>query len=118
MHTKVAITYMQNIANDDLVIEVKRRLETIKTDALMPPGYIQEFIEDTSFSPFPQQLNTERPDRTVANLMEGRVAILSDGDPTALIVPVTLFAFYQSPDDYNNRWIVGSFVRMIRLVSF
>ena len=84
----------------------------------MPPGYIQEFIEDTSFSPFPQQLNTERPDRTVANLMEGRVAILSDGDPTALIVPVTLFAFYQSPDDYNNRWIVGSFVRMIRLVSF
>ena len=50
--------------------------------------------------------------------MEGRVAILSDGDPTALIVPVTLFAFYQSPDDYNNRWIVGSFVRMIRLVSF
>ena len=118
MHTKVAITYMQNIANDDLVIEVKRRLETIKTDALMPPGYIQEFIEDTSFSPFPRQLNTERPDRTVANLMEGRVAILSDGDPTALIVPVTLFAFYQSPDDYNNRWIVGSFVRMIRLVSF
>ncbi len=84
----------------------------------MPPGYIQEFIEDTSFSPFPQQLNTERPDRTAANLMEGRVAILSDGDPTALIVPVTLFAFYQSPDDYNNRWIVGSFVRMIRLVSF
>ena len=118
MHTKVAIAYMQNIANDDLVTEVKRRLETIKTDALMPPGYIQEFIEDTSFSPFPQQLNTERPDRTVANLMEGRVAILSDGDPTALIVPVTLFAFYQSPDDYNNRWIVGSFVRMIRLVSF
>ena len=50
--------------------------------------------------------------------MEGRVAILSDGDPTTLIVPVTLFAFYQSPDDYNNRWIVGSFVRMIRLVSF
>ncbi len=50
MHTKVAIAYMQNIANDDLVTEVKRRLETIKTDALMPPGYIQEFIEDTSFS--------------------------------------------------------------------
>lgn len=118
MHTKVAIAYMQNIANDDLVTEVKRRLEKIKTDALMPPGYIQEFIEDTSFSPFPQQLNTERPDRVAANLMEGRVAILSDGDPTALIVPVTLFAFYQSPDDYNNRWIVGSFVRMIRLVSF
>lgn len=75
MHTKVAIAYMQNIANDDLVTEVKRRLETIKTDALMPPGYIQEFIEDTSFSPFPQQLNTERPDRVAANLMEGRVAI-------------------------------------------
>ncbi|PFK40688.1 spore germination protein [Bacillus cereus] len=118
MHTKVAIVYMQNLANDELVTEVKRRLQTIKTDSLMPPGYIQEFIEDTSFSPFPQQLNTERPDRTVANLMEGRVAILADGDPTALIVPVTLFAFYQSPDDYNNRWIVGSFIRLLRIASF
>ncbi|MBO1579875.1 spore germination protein GerKA [Bacillus sp. XF8] len=118
MNTKVAIVYMQDLANDELVTEVKRRLQTIKTDSLMPPGYIQEFIEDTSFSPFPQQLNTERPDRTVANLMEGRVAILADGDPTALIVPVTLFAFYQSPDDYNNRWIVGSFIRLLRIVSF
>ncbi|MCI4060897.1 spore germination protein, partial [Bacillus cereus] len=58
MHTKVAIAYMHNIANDDLVTEVKRRLETIKSDALMSPGYIHEFIEDTSFSPFPQQFNT------------------------------------------------------------
>ncbi|CUB09515.1 Spore germination protein B1 [Bacillus cereus] len=75
MHTKVAIVYMQNLANDDLVTEVKRRLQTIKTDSLMSPGYIQEFIEDASFSPFPQQLNTERPDRAAANLMEGSYLI-------------------------------------------
>ena len=73
MHTKVAIAYMQNIANDDLVTEVKRRLETIKTDALMPPGYIQEFIEDTSFSPFPQRIKYRASDR-VAKKFNGRTS--------------------------------------------
>ncbi len=118
MPTKVAIVYIQDVANDDLVTEVKRRLQTIKTETFMSIGTIQEWIEDSSFSPFPQQLHTERTDRTVANLLDGRVAILADGDPTALIVPVTLFTFYQSPDDYNNRWIISSFIRMLRITSF
>lgn len=116
--TKVAIVYMEDIANPEIVDEVKKRFKSISSDTILSPGYIQEFTENNSFSPFPQHLSTERPDRIVANLMEGRVVILGEGDPTALIVPVTLFAFYQSPDDYNSRWMVGSFVRMIRVFSF
>lgn len=116
--TKVAVVYMQDLANADLVKEVERRIQYISSDMVLSPGFIQEFTEDNPFSPFPQHLNTERPDRTVANLMEGRVAILAEGDPTALIVPTTFFAFYQTPDDYHSRWIVGSFIRMIRMVSF
>jgi spore germination protein KA len=53
-----------------------------------------------------------------SNLMDGRIAILSDGSPTALVLPITFFAFYQTPDDYNSRWILGSFFRLIRLLSF
>ncbi|MDQ0492163.1 hypothetical protein QOZ95_000310 [Paenibacillus brasilensis] len=66
------------------------------SDMVLPPGFIQEFTEDNPFSLFPQQLSTERPDRVTANLMEGRIAILAEGSPTALIVPVSFFAFYQS----------------------
>lgn len=116
--TKLALLYMQDLANPDLVQEADHRLSSIAMDTVISPGFIAEWIEDNSFSLFPQILFTERPDRAVAHLMEGRVVILSDGDPTALIVPVTFFAFYQSPDDYHSRWIVGSFVRLIRLGSF
>lgn len=116
--TKVAIVYMQDLANPELVKEVEKRIKAISSDMVLPPGFIQEFTEDNPFSLFPQQLSTERPDRVTANLMEGRVTILTEGSPTALIAPVSFFAFYQSPDDYNGRWIISSFLRMIRMMSF
>ncbi|NOU74772.1 spore germination protein [Paenibacillus sp. LMG 31458] len=116
--TKLALLYMQDLANPDLVKEVDHRLGSIAMDTTISPGIIAELIADNPFSLFPQILFTERPDRATAHLMEGRVVILSDGDPTALILPVTFFAFYQSPDDYHSGWIVGSFIRLIRLVSF
>ncbi|WP_314591047.1 spore germination protein [Paenibacillus terrigena] len=116
--TKLALLYMQNLANPDLIKEVDQRINSISLDMTLTPGFIAEMMEDNPSSLFPQILLTERPDRTAAHLMEGRVVILADGDPSALILPVTFFAFYQSPDDYHSRWIAGSFVRLIRLVSF
>lgn len=117
-HTRIAMVYMQDLANPELVREVERRMDLITSDMVLSPGFIQEFTEDNPYSPFPQHLNTERPDRAAANLMEGRVLMMAEGDPTALIVPATFFSFYQTPDDYNSRWIVGSLVRFIRMISF
>lgn len=116
--TKTAVIYMKGIADEEIVNEVERRLSYISTDMVLSPGYIEEFIEDDPFSLFPQLINTERPDRAVANLMEGRIIIIGEGSPTALILPVTFFAFYQSSDDYNSRWIPSTFIRMLRYVSF
>jgi spore germination protein KA len=116
--TKIAIIYMQGLANPELIEKVDQRLRAISADTILSPGFVEEYIEDQPFSPFPQTLTTERPDRVLANLMEGRVAIFSEGDPTAMIIPTTLFAFYQTPDDYHSRWIVGSFVRLIRFAAF
>jgi spore germination protein KA len=116
--TKLALLYMQDLANPDLVKEVDQRIGSITMDTTISPGFIAELIEDNSFSLFPQILYTERPDRAAVHLMEGRVVIIADGDPSALILPVTFFAFYQSPDDYHSRWIAGSFVRLLRFVSF
>lgn len=117
-HTKIAIAYIKGIANEELVQKVQARINSIDSDMVFSPGYFEEFIEDSTFSPFPQMLNTERPDRVEANLVEGRVAIFVNGTPTVLVVPVTFFAFYQSPDDYNSRAFIATFIRVIRLCSF
>lgn len=118
--TKVeaVIVYLQNLANPKLIEEVDQRICSIDADNITSTEMIEEYIEDKSFTPFPQILHTERPDRVVGNLLEGRVALLAGGSPTALIMPVTFFAFYQSPDDYNFRSLQGSFIRLIRLLSF
>lgn len=116
--TNVSVLYINHLADDTIVQEVKERIQSIDSDLIFSSGFVEEFIETSTYSPFPQLLNTERPDRVIANLLEGRIVILSDGSPTALILPINFFAFYQSPDDYNSRSIAGSFYRIIRLLSF
>ncbi|MED3476523.1 spore germination protein [Bacillus thuringiensis] len=116
--SKMAIAYMKGIAAKDVVHDVQKRLKSISVDMSFNPGNIEEFLEDSASSPFPQMLNTERPDRVEANLMEGRIAIFMEGSPTVLIIPVTFFSFYQSPDDYNSRAYIGTFVRIVRISSF
>lgn len=116
--TKIAVIYLQHLVNPDLVAEIEKRITAIKTDSIQTPGYVEEFIEDSPFSPFPQMLSTERPDRMTAHIIEGRIGLLMEGSPSTLILPVTFFAFYQSPEDYNSRWYIGSILRLIRVASF
>ena len=117
--TRCAILYMGNIANTELVKEIDIRLKNISPDFIMSPGFIEELIVDDPYSLFPQTLNTERPDRVLGNLMEGRVVLLSEGSASAMIFPVTFFSFFQSPDDYNSpNWVLGSFFRLMRFFSF
>ncbi|MCC3355822.1 spore germination protein [Bacillus sp. REN16] len=112
-----AICYLEGIATTELVEEVKNRLGKIDIDAILDAGYIEQFIEDNHMSPFPQIQSTERPDKTVGNILEGRVAILVDGSPFALIVPVVFNQFYQTLEDYSSRFLMGSFVRLARMVA-
>lgn len=112
--TKVMVTYIHGIADDSLVREVQRRLTRIETDAILDTSYIEEFIEDAPNSVFPQILTTERPDTVVAALLEGRVAILCDGSPVALIVPTTLWALMGASEDHYQRWDGASLVRLLR----
>jgi len=116
--TEASVVYMNDLADPEVVEEIDRKLKAIDADNVMNGYLVLEYIEDHSFSPFPQILQTERPDRVAANLLEGRVAFLSEGTPTALIVPASFFVFYQSPDDYNSRSLAGSFIRLLRLLSF
>jgi len=110
----LVLVYLSGITNPILVNEVKSRIECIDIDDVPESGYIEQLIEDNPWSPFPQIQNTERPDKVVASLMEGRVAILLDGTPFVLLAPVTFPMLLQAPEDYYDRWIVGSLVRMLR----
>ncbi|MDQ0220774.1 spore germination protein [Peribacillus cavernae] len=113
----VAVCYIKGIANNGVVSEVEKRLSEIDIDAIMDAGYLEQFIEDNPYSPFPQVQSTERPDKTVANILEGRVAILVDGSPFALVVPVVFNQFYQTVEDYSSRFLIGSFVRIARMLA-
>lgn len=101
----LVVAYIKDIVDPELVQEVENRIKKIDIDNVPESGYVEQLIEDNYLSPFPQVQNTERPDRVMAALMEGRVAILLDGTPFALIVPVTLSMMLQSPEDYYERWI-------------
>lgn len=115
--SRVALCYLESLANPKLVAEAMRRISVIDTDGIIDAGYIEQFIEDQPLSPFPQVQSTERPDKTVASLLEGRVAILVDGSPFSLIVPALFNQFFQTMDDYTERFIMGSLIRIIRLIA-
>ncbi|MDH6368947.1 spore germination protein [Paenibacillus sp. PastF-3] len=110
----LVIAYMKNIVNPDLLQEVKDRISKIDMDFILESGYVEQLIEDDYLSPFQQTQNTERPDRVIASLLEGRIAILLDGTPFALIVPVTFSMLLQSPEDYYERWFPGTLLRVLR----
>ncbi|WP_079697701.1 MULTISPECIES: spore germination protein [unclassified Paenibacillus] len=113
----LAIAYIEDIADPELVAEVQRRIEGLDMDVMLESGYVEQLIEDDELSPFQQIQNTERPDRVISGMLEGRVAILLDGTPFALIVPATFSMLLQSPEDYYERWIPGTFLRMLRFLA-
>jgi hypothetical protein len=114
--TDIVISYIEGIAPDSLLDEVRSRLNRIRIDGILESEYIEEFIEDVPFSPFPQIQSTERPDTVIANLLEGKVGILVDNTPFALILPMTFWSGIQATEDYYERFIYTTFIRLIRYV--
>lgn len=112
--TKVCFAYIRGICTSELVAEVRKRLGKMDIDGVLESGYIEEFIQDHPYSPFPQVGNTERPDRATAALLEGRVVIITDNTPIVLIVPGEFFSLLQAAEDYYNRYIFSTLVRFLR----
>ncbi|WP_279237766.1 spore germination protein, partial [Brevibacillus borstelensis] len=115
--TDVAIMYIKGIANEKIVQEVRDRLKRIDIDGILESGYIEELIQDKTFTPFPTVHNTERPDAAAAGLLEGRVVILVDGTPFVLMVPALFAQFLQASEDYYQRWDFATLIRQIRYIS-
>ncbi|WP_260866788.1 spore germination protein [Paenibacillus sp. Y412MC10] len=116
--TDVGIMYIHGIVDEKNVDEVRKRLSVIDIDGILESGYIEELIENTNKTIFPTVYHSERPDVIAANLLEGRIAILVDGTPFALLLPSTFNMFFQAAEDYYNRFDVGSLIRFLRYFSF
>ena len=116
--TRVAICYMKNIANDELVAEVKYRINNLNIDYITSSGQLEKLIQDNPSSLFPQMLLTERPDRAANNLLEGRVIVLVNGSPYALIMPSIMTDFLTSPEDVNLKYQYSTLLRIIRILAF
>ena len=116
--TDVCLAYLQGLTDQRLVDEVKRRIRRINTDAILAAGFLEEFIEDAPFSPFATVTYTERPDVAAARILEGRVAIITDGTPAVNTVPALFVESFQNPDDYTFRPYYSTIIRWIRYLSF
>jgi spore germination protein KA len=116
--TTISLMYIDKIAKDEIVQEIRARLGKIKIDCILESGYIEELIKDDRHSIFPTFLNSEKPDSVVAALLEGKAAILVDGTPYVLTAPALMVEFFQVSEDYYHHYIISSTMRFLRYVAF
>lgn len=115
--TKVAICYLENVANNDLVAETKYRINNLNIDYLLSSGQLEQFIVDNPNNCFPQTIATERPDRVSTYILNGRVAIIVNGTPFALVVPAIFIDFLTSGEDSNLNYHFANFLKFIRGIA-
>ncbi len=115
--TRVEVMYIEDIANPRLVEEVFNRIENIDVDSVVGNGLLEQLMEDNWISPFPQFMTTERPDRVTAALLEGKVCILIDNSSMVSVLPATMNDLLTAPDDYYERWMVATLIRIVRLTG-
>ncbi|RLQ96576.1 spore germination protein [Falsibacillus albus] len=115
--TQVGVLYIDGITNKENINTVKQRIQAIDFDQINDSSYVEQLIADNSHSIFPQLVDTERPDRTAAVLSEGKIVIIVDGSPLALIGPTTLVEFFNAFEDYFLNWYIASFLRLLRVFS-
>ncbi len=115
--TRIVIMYIEGMTNTEIVDTLTQRITGITFDQILDSSFIEELISDNYHSPFPQLMNTENPAKVAASLCEGKVAVLVNGSPFALLGPTNIFSFFNSFEDYLNNWYLSSFIRLLRTVG-
>ncbi|MDQ0114498.1 spore germination protein [Paenibacillus harenae] len=114
--TDIAIVYFEGKTPQKVVEEIRQRVSKIEMDSILESGYIEESISDHPYSPFPVMQTTQRPDVVSAALIEGKAAVLVDGSPIALVMPITYWYGFQTVEDYYMNFIFASFLRWLRFL--
>lgn len=115
--TKCAVCYIKDIANEDLINEVKYRLNNLEIDSLLSAGELEQLIVDSNILGIPEMLSTERPDKATKYLLNGRVVVIVNGTPYGIIMPAVLIDFLSSPEDTNLKVSFANFLRGLRILA-
>lgn len=116
--TKIGILYMENIIEEEVLKAIEEKLDQIDIDGIIDSGYLKDQLEEDPNHLFPTVLTTERPDRVSMALLEGKIAILVDTSPYVLIIPSFFIDFFHTTDDYYQKPINITFIRIVRLLAF
>ena len=114
--TKTSIIYNKEIVNHNMLHKLKNTLKQINIDSILDSSYIRNYLETKNL--FPTIISTERPDLACQNILNGKIVILVENSPIALILPATLDEYLKSAEDYYQRASCASFSRIIRYIAF
>jgi len=115
--TNCAICYLKDVANDDLIAEVKYRISNLDIDYIIASGQLEDLLKQNSKSSIPELLTTERPDRAASSILDGKVVIIVNGTPITLIAPCTFFDLLESFEDHNINYRFANLIKFVRLVA-
>lgn len=116
-NTLVTLMFIEDVARPEIVQEVRSRLARVDIDGVLDSSYVKELIQDRALSLFPLMKSTERPDKVVADLLEGRFALIVEGSPQVLTAPTVFIEFMQTAEDYYENPIVTGAMRALRYLS-
>ncbi|MBU3158726.1 spore germination protein [Clostridium frigoris] len=113
----VAMVYINDVVDKQVMEELRNRLESVDVDSVLSAGALDQYIESYAYTVFPQVDSTERPDRAIGNMVEGRILVVLEGTPMVLVYPATFMQFFQAVEDYTQRTVLSSFVRILRILA-
>ncbi len=117
--TEVALCYLTHAVSPQILETLRDRLKKADLKTVLAAGYLVPFLEEKKdFSFFSSVGISERPDTVCGKLTEGRIAVLVDGVPSALIVPYLFAEYFQTLDDYSNRAYFATFTRFLKYAAF
>ena len=117
LQSDVAMVYINDIVDKEVLDELRKRIEAIDVDSVLSAGKLEQYIESYAYTIFPQSFSTERPDRSIGNMLEGRIIVLIEGTPMVILYPAVFMQFFQAVEDYTERTVVSSFVRLLRILA-
>lgn len=115
--TDVALMYMEDLVKPEILREIENRMGQVSMDGILDSGMLEQLLITDWKTPFPCFQSTQRPDKTASALLEGRIVLVTDNSPEAILLPAAFHSFFQASDDYYNRWETASFARLLRYLA-
>lgn len=116
-NTMTSLVYVDDLVYPELVESIQKKIDEIDIDGILDTGIIEQLTEPEWYSPFPQFQVTERPDKAAMAVLDGRVVLAVNNSPSVLILPTNFNSFFQTSDDYFNRFEIVSFIRILRYIA-